>query len=208
MGSDAPILPSLLMKRACVAFPTYIAYEAYQSSLYTANSFHIFSAIQRKGKRILMHPDWHASTMFCYICQFNGWARGLSDMRDNILLIRYEDMRENPKTVMEQVFDFVATPGAKEEIAQAVEFASYDNMKKLEESRFFRASGARVRPGDKKNPDSYKVRRAKIGGYRDYFDDEQVTIIDALVNEGLDPVFGYGKVKSTLDQNSKTAKGA
>lgn len=123
---------------------------------------------------------------------FNGWARGLSDMRDMVLLIRYEDMREHPGAIMKQVLDFVGTPGTEEEIAQAVEFASYDNMKKLEESRFFRASGARVKPGDRKNPDSFKVRRAKVGGYRDYFDDEQVAVIDALVKERLDPVFGYG----------------
>ena len=137
---------------------------------------------------------------------FNGWSRGLSEMREHILLIRYEDMRENPGAVMKQVFDFVGTPGTEEEIAQAVEFASYDNMRKLEESRFFRASGARVKPGDKKNPDSFKVRRAKVGGYRDYFNDAQVAIIDALVNEGLDPLFGYGKVASTLNQSKKIAK--
>lgn len=122
---------------------------------------------------------------------FNGWAQGLRDMGENILLIRYEDMREDPRAVMKRVFDFVGTPGTGEEIAQAVEFASYDNMKKLEETRFFRASGARVKPGDRKNPDSYKVRRAKVGGYRDYFDDAQTAAIDAMVNEKLDPVFGY-----------------
>ena len=45
--------------------------------------------------------------------------------------------------------------------------------------------------GDKDNPDSYKVRRAKVGGYRDYFTDEQCEQLDAMVAE-LNPVFGYG----------------
>jgi len=36
------------------------------------------------------------------------------------------------------------------------------------------------------------VRRAKVGGYRDYFDDEQVAKIDKLVNTRLSGVFGYG----------------
>jgi hypothetical protein len=122
---------------------------------------------------------------------FNGWAAELA-ARDDILLIRYEDMRANPQAVMQRVLDFVGTPGTDDEIRQAVEFASYDNMKKLEEKSFFRASGARVKPGDKTNPDSFKVRRGKVGGYRDYFDDEQVAVIDAMVAERLDPVFGYG----------------
>ena len=121
---------------------------------------------------------------------FNGWARFSPDP-DGLLLIRYEDMRKQPEAVMKKVFDFVGTPGTEEQIHQAVEFASYENMKKLETKRIFWASGARVKPGDRKNPDSFKVRRAKVGGYRDYFDDQQVAVIDRMVRERLDPVFGY-----------------
>jgi alcohol sulfotransferase len=64
-------------------------------------------------------------------------------------------------------------------------------MKKLEEKRLFKGSGQRVRPGDKRNPNSFKVRRAKVGGYRDYFEDDKVAILDRLVEQELDPVFGY-----------------
>ena len=121
---------------------------------------------------------------------FNGWAQ-FSPNESELLLIRYEDMRKEPEAVMKKVFDFVGTPGTEEQIRQAVEFASYDNMKKLETKKVFWTSGARVRPGDKKNPDSFKVRRAKVGGYRDYFDDQQVATLDRMVQEGLDPKFGY-----------------
>lgn len=120
---------------------------------------------------------------------FNGWAKALAEHED-ILIIRYEDMRKDPHAVMKQVFDFVGTPGTDEQIAQAVEFASMENMKKMEEKRVFWLSGARVRPGDKKNPNSYKVRRGKVGGYRDYFDDQQFEVIEGLMAR-LDPVFGY-----------------
>jgi hypothetical protein len=123
---------------------------------------------------------------------FNGWANALPDLGDNLLIIRYEDMRQDPAGVMRRVLDFVGTPGTREEIDKAVEFASYENMKKLEEKSLFKGSGARVRPGNKSNPDSFKVRRAKVGGYRDYFDDSQVEALDRMVVEGLDPVFGYG----------------
>lgn len=121
---------------------------------------------------------------------FNGWATALPELKD-ILIIRYEDLRVDPAAVMQQVLDFVGTPGTREQIEQSVEFASYDNMKKLEEKRVFWASGARVTAGDRKNPNSYKVRRGKVGGYRDYFEDRQVELIDKLVEQELDPVFGY-----------------
>jgi hypothetical protein len=76
-------------------------------------------------------------------------------------------------------------------IDDAVRFASADNLRELERRRFFRGSGIRMRARDRSNPDSYKVRRAKVGGYRDYFDDEQLARIDALVQSRLSPVFGY-----------------
>ena len=61
----------------------------------------------------------------------------------------------------------------------------------LEKDKFFRFSGARVAPADHKNPDSYKVRRAKVGGYRDYFDDHQLMEIDQLVENRLNRTFEY-----------------
>jgi hypothetical protein len=53
------------------------------------------------------------------------------------------------------------------------------------------STGWRLIPGDKKNPDSFKVRRAKVGGYKDYFTDEQVGEIDAMVDADLLPQIGY-----------------
>jgi len=41
------------------------------------------------------------------------------------------------------------------------------------------------------NPNSYKVRKAKVGGYRDYFDDEQIRAMNERLGERLAPVFGY-----------------
>lgn len=122
---------------------------------------------------------------------FNGWARALESLGSDLLIIRYEDMRKDPGGALASALAFVGTPGEPAEIEQAVEFASYENMKKLEAKSLFKGSGVRVKPGDKNNPNSFKVRRAKVGGFRDYFDDAQVAAIDAMVAE-LDRVFGYG----------------
>jgi alcohol sulfotransferase len=65
-------------------------------------------------------------------------------------------------------------------------------MKQLEHGRVFWLSGLRLRPGDRANPQSYKVRRAKVGGWRDYFDEEEVAAIDRLLAARPRPPFGYG----------------
>jgi hypothetical protein len=36
------------------------------------------------------------------------------------------------------------------------------------------------------------LRKAKVGGYRDYFTDEQCAQLNQMVAQ-LDPVFGYGE---------------
>ena len=122
---------------------------------------------------------------------FNGWARAIPELKD-VLIVRYEDMRTDPGSVLANILEFTGTAVTAGQVQEAVDFAAYDNMKKMEEEKFFKGSGARVKPGDKDNPQSFKVRKAKVGGYRDYFTDEQCEQLQAMVAQ-LDPVFGYGE---------------
>ncbi len=135
----------------------------------------------------VMNPDCGVPRIVDY---FNGWMRAVDELGD-VLVVRYEDMRSDPQAVLARILEFTGTPGSDAQIEEAVAFAAYDNMKKLEEKQHFRDRGGRVRAGEKGNPDSYKVRRAKVGGYRDYFDDLQVAAIDAEIAR-LDPALGYG----------------
>ncbi len=121
----------------------------------------------------------------------NEWARALPQLK-SVLVVRYEDMRADPEAEFGRIVEFVDSPADAAQVKGAVEFASVANARKLEARDRFWRSGSRLRPGDPANPDSYKVRRAKVGGYRDYFDDEQRARIDAFVRAKLSPVFGYG----------------
>jgi hypothetical protein len=79
-------------------------------------------------------------------------------------------------------------------------------MKKMEQKKTFWLSGGRMVPKDRDNPNTYKVRRAKVGGYRDYFDDDQVARIEALVNSTLSPYYGYHS--PAADTEAATPQGA
>ena len=92
---------------------------------------------------------------------------------------------------------------SEEEIEEAVRFGSFDNLRQLESQGFFRQGGLKRR--DAGDPESFKVRRAKVGGYRDYFTDEQVAELEALVAERLSPSLGYGPAGEVPDAVSDTA---
>jgi hypothetical protein len=125
---------------------------------------------------------------------FNAWARAIPEHK-NVLVVRYEDMRADPEVVLSQIMAFTGTALSAEQLREAVDFADYENMKKMEQTKFFRGSGARVKPGDKNNPNSFKVRKAKVGGFKDYFSDDQCGELAKMI-EGLDPMYGYGGERS------------
>ena len=106
-------------------------------------------------------------------------------------LLRYEDLRTNTREELRKLLDFMQVDATDADVEAAVEYSSYENMKKMESKEQFRFAGGRMMPRDKDNPDSYKVRRAKVGGYRDYFTDEEVVAIDARLAADLDPLFRY-----------------
>jgi hypothetical protein len=74
-------------------------------------------------------------------------------------------------------------------------------MRKMENKRTFWLSGSRMLAKDKSNPDSYKVRKAKVGGYRDYFDEDQIVSLEAIVNERLNPLYERGSISYASREN-------
>lgn len=151
-----------------------------------------------------MKPEVGVSKIIDFL---NGWATEI-DRLNNMLIIRYEDMRANPEKTLQDVLRFVGTPASSEHVREAVDFASYDNMKKLEEKKTFWLSGGRLKPRDHSNPNSYKVRRGKVGGYRDYFNDEEIAQLDELVSSRLSPLFRYtGTSEATPPDSAEDTHG-
>ena len=135
----------------------------------------------------VMDPDAGLIKIIDYL---NLWASE-SEKIKNLLIVRYEDMRRDPTGVLDRIVQFIGTPGNKDQIQEAVRFASVENMRNMEHKRTFWLSGGRMLAKDRSNPDSYKVRKAKVGGYRDYFDRDQIQLMNGLIAERLDPLFAY-----------------
>ena len=135
----------------------------------------------------------------------NGWAEAKPLLGERLHIVRYEDLRQFTAEALGGVLTHLGADPSAEDLAEAVDFASFENMRKMEASKSFRGAGSRMKAKDKSNPNSFKVRRGKVGGFRDYFDDDQVKEIEAFIDVHLNPVFGYTHVAEKEDSATHEA---
>jgi len=118
----------------------------------------------------------------------NDWINEFSG-RDNFSLVRYEALRASPD---EHFRDLLAVVGEAVPDAtifkEALDFSRFENMQKLEAAGAFDSNI--LHPGDVRDPESFKVRRGKVGGYREYLSAEDQQFAANAMRE-LDRQFGY-----------------
>jgi len=118
----------------------------------------------------------------------NTWVRNIAALPHG-MLVKYEELRAEPVPTLHKITKLMGEEFSQEEIRAAVEWGSFDNLQKLETSGTFSQGGMKlVNAGD---PSTYKVRRGKVGGYRDDFPPEQVAELEALVRDNILPELGY-----------------
>ena len=104
-------------------------------------------------------------------------------------VLRYEDFIAQPAKSLGKLAQAVGLEVSRKDIAEAVEFGSLVNLKRLERDGYFTSS--RLRQARKDDAESGKVRRGKIGGYRAELGANAAKRIDAYVRDHLDPRLGY-----------------
>ena len=73
-------------------------------------------------------------------------------------------------------------------LRQSLAFSGFDNMRRLEAGRMFDYAGLSL--ADPARPDSFRVRRGVVGGYRDYVGAEDMPVVDGALAT-LDERYGY-----------------
>jgi hypothetical protein len=118
----------------------------------------------------------------------NGWLDEWHG-RPHFKLMRYEDCQQEPAQEFRGLLDFFGlAPVDEAAFAHALEFSRFENMQAAEAAGKFKEGVLRTpNPQDR---DTYKARRGKVGGFRDYFNAEDQAYAAAQVRK-LDPRFGY-----------------
>jgi hypothetical protein len=122
-----------------------------------------------------MNPEWGLPR----IVAFENFWRSAIENRPQAIVVHYEELRADTERYLGEIMALVGADATAAELKAAVSFGSFENMRRLE-SQMALKSGV-LKPGNAADTDSYKVRKGKIGGYRDYFSPEQVQAIDELV---------------------------
>ncbi|PYJ28284.1 MAG: hypothetical protein DME90_08285 [Verrucomicrobia bacterium] len=118
----------------------------------------------------------------------NAWLMEFA-FRPDCILVRYEDLHTSPNEQFRRMLAAVGeTDPQNRHFEHALEFSRFGNMRKMEAS--LEHDRQLLQPGDVNDPESYKVRRGKIGGYIDYLDPSDIAYANQAMSL-LDPRFGY-----------------
>ncbi len=124
---------------------------------------------------------------------YNIWAEN-RHIPQEFLLVRYEDMKQDPHTELRQVLDLLRLTmiddgGIGDTINEAVEFAAFENMRKMELKGSFR--DGILNPAVKSDQELYKTRRGQVGGYREYLTDDEIQRLNKKMMDDLSKYYGY-----------------
>jgi hypothetical protein len=120
----------------------------------------------------------------------NLWAAN-RHVPARFLLMRYEDVIEEPGKELRRLLEFLGFGEVSEKVVgDAVDYGSFQNMQSLERDDTLQSN--RLRPVNSDDPNSTpKVRKGQPGGYVDDLDTSDIQFVDRVVAEKLDPWFGY-----------------
>jgi len=135
--------------------------------------------------KMIRHPKFGIGRI---VDVMNSWMKEWGD-RDNFKLIRYEDCQSRPAEVFREVLRFFGCREIDEaSLAHGVKFSSFENMKLLEATG--QVKNKKLTPGNRQDPDSYKVRRGRVGAFQEYLAAEDIRYVDEAM-KNLDRRYGY-----------------
>ncbi|MBC7976157.1 MAG: sulfotransferase domain-containing protein [Myxococcales bacterium] len=117
---------------------------------------------------------------------YNVWAEAARVPR-TFHLVRYEDLHRAPGPVLAGVLAAMQLPVSPAAIDAAIGFSKFDNMRKLETENAFGSD--RLRPANAGDAESFKTRKGKIGGYREYLTAADLAYVHARIAARLSPAY-------------------
>jgi hypothetical protein len=119
----------------------------------------------------------------------NMWMENRS-IPEGFLLMTYEELHSNPHESFRKMLSFMGFEVDDKLVDTAVEESSFDRMKEMEMKGSMREPW--MKPGTKNLGKSLKVRKGKVGGYREELGPEDVAYVDSVIEGRLSSLLPYG----------------
>jgi hypothetical protein len=130
---------------------------------------------QMSVPEFLMNPRFGVGAIAAYN---RHWERRVAAVPRGLAL-HYEALRAAPLEHLRRLMVFLGTPASDEVLEAAIAFADFESLRKKEQEGFFLSD--ELRAPKTADEGAFKVRRGKIGGYRDYLTPEQIEQVDEVV---------------------------
>lgn len=122
----------------------------------------------------------------------NHWAKDAAGVK-SFLLVRYETLRSEPEETLGSILEFFGDQNFDRYVRDVITYADFKNMRVRESKTSIIGrllTNTKVAPRSKNNPDSFKTRKGKVGGFKDYLNEEQIAQINQMM-KSLNPIYGY-----------------
>lgn len=126
-----------------------------------------------------------------HIKYLNNWYNE-KDKYIDFMMISYNELKNNTFNTIEKVLKYLNVPYDNEKINNAIEYSSFESMKKIEKGKkknYLQYYKGGFRAKKKRNKNSYRVRKGKIGGYKDYLNEKDLNYVNECMKK-LNPIYG------------------
>jgi len=136
---------------------------------------------------------------------YNSWYEN-RDVPRSFHIVRYEDLRNQTRETLSDLLMYLGVEQVNRQyLDEVLELGDINRMRKSEAesaqgSHTLRRSDPKAgnafqtrafQPANPADPESFKVRKGKVGGYTDYLGEQEIAYLDRKISEELNPVFGY-----------------
>ena len=106
----------------------------------------------------------------------NSWWNELRQS-DMFIHTSYENLTLQTEYELARILSHFGEPAPDMNIvAEAIQFSNFTNMQEMERDQ--KISDVILTPGDSDDPESFKVRRGIVGGYKDYMSEMDIFVIE------------------------------
>ena len=116
--------------------------------------------------------------------RFNSMWLDVASNNEAVLVTTYESLHSDPVSELHKIANWFGVSVSNERLEKAVAAGRFDTMRAQEATGGYEESYQhRLRPANADDPDSFKVRKGVVGGYRQYLTEDDIAFCKERISQ-------------------------